>query len=51
MDDKGTPTRDHQDPEDLEPEREGEAVSDQSGETAPAGADRHEEGAEGEDQD
>lgn len=49
MEDKGTPTRDHQDPEDLEPERE--AVSDQSGETAPAGADEPKHGVADDDED
>ncbi len=38
QDDKGTPARDHQDNEALAPVKE--AVSDQSGETAPHGADK-----------
>lgn len=44
-DEEGTPTRDHQDAESLE-KNEGEAVSDQSGETAPAGADEPEKGTD-----
>jgi hypothetical protein len=43
---KGTPKRDHQDPDAFEGQ-EDEAVSDQQGETAPAGAD---EPADGDDE-
>jgi hypothetical protein len=42
-DEEGTPTRDHQDAVSLEKDQD-EAVSDQSGETAPAGADEPEKG-------
>jgi hypothetical protein len=43
MEDKGTPKRDHQDAESFEGQQD-EAVSDQQGETAPAGADEPADG-------
>jgi hypothetical protein len=40
MDETGTPSRDHSRPEDFD--EQDEAISDQQGETAPAGADAEE---------